>query len=236
MEEELTVFQTASLLILAFAVSLDSFGVGMTYGMRKITIPLRSILIIAICSGLMILAAMLVGEGISYFLSPRIAEILGGFILLLIGFWAMFNMYRTRSTQSVVKQSKEVKVQAEAEEPSKFSETKYLWTLEIKKWGIVIQVLRKPMMADLDRSGVISGLEAYILGIALALDAFGAGIGAALMGYSPLMTALLIATMSSLFVYLGINCGTRFADAPWLRSISYLPAIILISFGLIKMF
>ena len=42
----------ASILLLALAVSLDSCGVGMTYGMRKVSIPVRSILIIAGCSAL----------------------------------------------------------------------------------------------------------------------------------------------------------------------------------------
>ena len=36
---------TFSLLILAFAVSLDSFSVGLTYGLRKVKIPLKSILL-----------------------------------------------------------------------------------------------------------------------------------------------------------------------------------------------
>jgi putative Mn2+ efflux pump MntP len=40
-----------SLLILAFAVSLDGFGVGVMYGLRKIRIPLVSIGIISLWSG-----------------------------------------------------------------------------------------------------------------------------------------------------------------------------------------
>ena len=37
----------ASFLLLAFAVSLDSFSVGFTYGLRKLKIPFKAILIIA---------------------------------------------------------------------------------------------------------------------------------------------------------------------------------------------
>lgn len=40
-----------SLLLLAFALSLDGFGVGITYGLRKMKIPLLSVLIISLCSG-----------------------------------------------------------------------------------------------------------------------------------------------------------------------------------------
>jgi putative sporulation protein YtaF len=218
--------QFVSLLILAFAVSLDSFGVGITYGLRKVLIPIRSILIIAFCSGFMIVIAMGIGQGMSYFLSPRFAEILGGVILIVIGAWALYNISRTNDSQCPVKQDTTVE-----ESHGK----KRIWTLEIKKFGIVIQVLRTPMIADIDRSGVISGVEAFVLGVALALDAFGAGIGAALIGLSPWITALLIAAMSSLFLFFGMRFGDIFSHARWMTKVSYLPGIILISFGLFKM-
>lgn len=219
--------QFASLLVLAFAVSLDSFGVGITYGMRKVMIPIRSILIIAFCSGFMIIIAMGIGQGINYFLSPRFAEMLGGGILISIGVWALYNIARTKESLQPVKKREEIIV--------KEKDQKRVWTLEIKKVGIVIQILRTPMVADIDRSGTISGIEAFVLGIALALDAFGAGIGAALIGYSPWYTAILIATMSSFFVFLGMKFGSIFSHASWMAKVSYLPGIILISFGVIKM-
>ena len=42
------------------------------------------------------------------------------------------------------------------------------------------------MSADIDKSGVINGIEAVLLGFALSIDAFGAGIGAAILGFSPI--------------------------------------------------
>ena len=76
---------------------------------------------------------------------------------------------------------------------------KTLVKIEIKSIGLVINVLKKPTAADLDNSGSITGIEAFILGIALSLDAFGAGFGAALLGYSPYALAIAVALMSSLF-------------------------------------
>ena len=49
----------------------------------------------------------------------------------------------------------------------------------------MIQILRKPTVADFDKSGTISAGEA-LLGIALSVDSFGAGIGASLLGMHPL--------------------------------------------------
>lgn len=62
-------------------------------------------------------------------------------------------------------------------------------------------------MADMDNSGSISSAEAFLLGTALSLDAFGAGIGAAMMGFPPVPTAFLIALMSALFLRLGMWIG-----------------------------
>ena len=58
-----------------------------------------------------------------------------------------------------------------------------VFTLELRKLGVVIQILRSPSKADMDNSGSISTQEAMWLGIALSLDAFGAGLGAALLGF-----------------------------------------------------
>ncbi|MDI5788515.1 hypothetical protein PO124_09275 [Bacillus licheniformis] len=53
----------------------------------------------------------------------------------------------------------------------------------MKSLGIVIHILRKPTSADIDKSGIITGIEAFLLGFALSIDAFGAGIGAAALGF-----------------------------------------------------
>lgn len=224
--------QFVSILILAFAVSLDSFGVGVTYGLRKVYIPLFSILIIAMCSGVTIILAMMVGQGISFLVSRKFTEMLGGLILIGIGTWAFLNNFRNQQrSQDCTKEQLSTSVQETKDNPTI---DKRIWTIEFKKLGIVIQILRKPMMADIDRSGVISSKEALVLGIALSLDAFGAGIGAALLGYSPWLVALMMGFMSSTFVFIGMKLGTLLAQHIWTSKLQYVPAFILILFGFFK--
>ncbi|MDQ0231006.1 sporulation membrane protein YtaF [Metabacillus malikii] len=211
-------FQMASLLLLAFAVSLDSFSVGFTYGMRKMTIPIKSILIIACCSAITMLIAMVVGDLLTRIFPIWITEKLGGIILVLIGAWVLYQFFRPE---------KETSEEVETE--------KTLINFEIKTLGIVINILRKPMSADFDKSGTITGVEAFLLGFALSLDAFGAGIGAALLGYSPLIMSLLVAAMSSMFVLLGIRSGNIFSKFSWMNKFSCLPGIILIMIGVWKL-
>lgn len=53
---------TWSLFLLAFAVSIDGLTVGITYGMRNVHVPLRSLLIISFFSCMTFLVAMGIGR------------------------------------------------------------------------------------------------------------------------------------------------------------------------------
>lgn len=210
------------LLILALAVSLDSFGVGVTYGFRKVKIPLLSIIIIGLSSAIMILISMQIGVWISLVLSPATARWIGSIILVSIGVWAIRQVLKSNQDEEI--DNKKI-----------LNNTgKRIVYIEIKKLGIVIEILKKPIKADIDNSGNISAAEATLLGLALSLDAFGAGIGAALVGFNPLITAGTIAGMSSLFILLGLKTGFWFSGIKWLKKFTVLPGIILILIGILK--
>ncbi|SDC97931.1 putative sporulation protein YtaF [Terribacillus halophilus] len=212
------------LILLVIAVSLDSFGVGVTYGMRRIRIPFLPLLIIMLCSGLMVLISMTIGSLLSSFISIDFAEIIGSLILVSIGLFSLFHVLRSNNNGSVEENVITHNKQEEKE-----------WKIEIKKLGLFITILKKPQRADLDRSGTISAKEALLLGFALALDAFGAGIGAAMLGgYSPFVTATLVAIMSGLFIFLGIKSGYILAKIKWMHRLAFLPPCLLIALGLFK--
>jgi putative sporulation protein YtaF len=88
----------------------------------------------------------------------------------------------------------------------------------------------------MDQSGTISAGEAFFLGTALSLDAFGAGIGAALVGFPPLLTAILIAAASGFFLWSGTRVGFWVSGWRWIRHLSILPGVILIAMGIFKLF
>ncbi|KAA0549150.1 sporulation membrane protein YtaF [Bacillus sp. BGMRC 2118] len=208
---------SVSLVLLAFAVSLDSFSVGFTYGLRKMHLPIRSIIIIAICSAFTLMIAMGVGNIVSVFLSPEWAEKIGGIVLVGIGAWVLYQFFRPE------------KDQAES------NGDPVLIKLEIKSLGVVIHILKKPMDADIDKSGAITGIEAFLLGFALSLDAFGAGIGAALLGYSPIVMAILVAGISSIFLFGGLKCGKGLSKLKWVQKFAFLPGFLLIMLGIWKL-
>lgn len=229
----------ASMILLAFAVSLDGFGVGITYGIRKIKIPPLSIFIIALCSGLIILLSMLVGVAMSGWLSPHGASMIGAGILIGIGLWAFYRFLANRDSETEsqpgnAKPTEESVASSAAGEASPPERVAVL-TLELRVFGIMIQILRTPSVADVDRSGTISAGEAFLLGAALSLDAFGAGIGAALVGFPPAVTAILIAASSGLFLWMGTRVGFWASGMRWVHRLSMLPGLILIAMGIIKM-
>jgi putative sporulation protein YtaF len=98
----------------------------------------------------------------------------------------------------------------------------------------VIQILRTPTIADVDKSGNISVSEAMLLGLALSLDSFGAGIGAALIGFSPLLTASVIAVASGTFIAVGLRIGLLYAEMSWMKKLSVLPGCVL-KMGIMKL-
>ncbi|QLG41672.1 MULTISPECIES: manganese efflux pump [unclassified Paenibacillus] len=250
-----------SLLALALALSLDGFGVGITYGLRRTKIPLLSIVVISICSGLVIALSMQVGVLLSHVVSPDVASIVGAVILIGIGAWSLLQLIRKRGKEqletdngvgegtgagtirSSTQASQEVQSKGRNQvlalelEPSApgGSLERMVFTLELRKLGVVIQILRSPSKADMDNSGSISVQEAMWLGIALSLDAFGAGLGAALLGFPTLWTALVIALFSGAFLSLGMKVGLRFAALRWMRRLSVLPALLLMFMGIMKL-
>ncbi|WP_438447970.1 sporulation membrane protein YtaF [Gorillibacterium sp. sgz5001074] len=219
-----------SLSIMALALSLDGFGVGAMYGLRRIRIPAMSILIIALMSGLVFFSSMRIGSYVAAFFSPGLATMIGAVILMAIGCWAVYQV----ATQEK-RQDEEDRAAAEKEQAPVPAEEPRVLTIQLKRLGLVIQILKTPAAADLDRSGTISSREAAWLGIALSLDAFGAGIGAALIGYPPVLTSVVIALSCGTFITLGLRVGLLYSNAKWVKRLSILPGFILILIGVMKL-
>jgi putative sporulation protein YtaF len=228
----------ASLLILAFAVSLDGFGVGITYGLRRIRIPLLSVIIIAGCSGLIIFLSMQVGGWLTGFLTEFVARLIGACVLILIGCWALLQWRRGRQNQESADSQgpSGTEIEADRELPTgDIAAAALVVMVELKRLGLVIQILRTPQVADVDKSGTISASEAVMLGVALSLDAFGAGLGAAMIGLPALLTSIAIMAASAIFLVGGMRFGFRFSAWKGMQALSMLPGLLLIVMGIMKL-
>ena len=227
----------------------------MTYGLRKLRIPWTSIVIISLCSGLVILVSMQVGALLVQYVSASTAQWIGSVILIGIGCWAIVQLLRSRAgdiaviSSATCGESRGSHVWTKEEgcgndttgalnpdTADSNPEPRPVFRIQLRSLGLVIQILRTPSSADMDRSGTISSSEAAWLGVALSLDAFGAGIGAALLGYPPFATALIIALFSGTFLRIGLQVGIACAQFSWIGKLTFIPGLMLIMMGIIKLF
>ncbi|WOD38220.1 sporulation membrane protein YtaF [Nodosilinea sp. E11] len=214
-----------SLLTIAIAVSLDSFGVGVAYGVRHIRVPVSSLAIITFCTAVTLGLSVFASEIISAALSPELTQTLGGVLLVGIGLVAILNQLRSqmRSSQTahgLKEPAPDPLVQAEDSPTSRHG------------FQTIAKRLQRPNAVNVDRAKSISSQGALLLGLAVSLDSFVAGIGIRLMGYSPWLIIFTLATMSSAFIYLGIRTGLLIADRQWFRQLPYFPGTMLIVIGL----
>ncbi len=203
-----------AVIILAIAVSLDSISVGIAYGLRDIKIPIISRMVIALATSIAMLVSLTMGNFIQSLLSPFMAKIIGAFILFGMGVWMIAESVAQDKSNKQTKES--------------------ILTIRLKPLGLVVQVLKEPVIADIDTSGTIDTNEAFLLGFALALDAFGVGLGAAVAGLNAIFMVIFVTAMSFLLLSLGLYYGKKKKSFISEDKMKYIPGGLLIVIALIK--
>lgn len=201
--------------LFASAVSADGFMVGVAYGLKQIKIPVLSLAVIALSSALAVTLSMLCGMALASFFTPDTAYFIGAAILIVIGAYFLLQACRQRILNLDL---------AKGEESP-------LLSLNVKSLGIVIQILKHPSDADMDSSGEISTKEAFFLGLALAMDAFGAGIGVAMAGFNILLTAICVGVLKFILINSGLYLGRILQNERINNLSSLVTGLILIAIG-----
>ena len=145
------------MIIMAFSLSIDAVGIGISYGIRGIKISAFAKFVICAMSFLIILLSMFLGD-ILYSLVPKhIGQIIGSLILFILGFLIIFQGMK----------DKKEKINKKKEKTLHFI---------IKPLGISIKIIQSPEFCDFNKSQVIEPLESVYLGIALSFDSIGVGM------------------------------------------------------------
>ncbi len=190
----------ASVVFLALAVSLDGFGVGMACGIRRLEILFSSLMVICLMSVGAVVVSMVLGQVLGIFISPEIAPRGGGVILLILGSYFTYQALKDLT--------------GEKDAPGKKPENRKGEVYSAPRQGNLKRLslmTREPGAADVDQSGTLSAREAFWLGVALAADAFGAGFGAVLVGFNPVLTAAAVGITKLLLVPAGVLVGRSFS-------------------------
>lgn len=229
---EVKALHLLSIVLLALCTSLDSLGVGIVYGMRKIRLPFASNLLIAVLTGLGTLMAMKAGEYV-FALMPRVwANYISSGIMIAAGIWIMLQSW-ARPSENIGKKTCEPEIKASH---SAGGAPEAVITLRIKSLGILIRILKEPAAVDRDCSGAIDFKEAIVLGMALSLNNLSGGLGGGMAGLNPELTALLTAITSFFFFVvgsrIGYNCFSRWIGERATR----IAGLVLIAIGVYELF
>ena len=200
-----------TLLLLVIAVSLDSWGTGLAYGLQNICVKRTAIGLIGLSSAIIFAVAMGVGGILANLVDAEVMNLLGAGIVISLGVYALI-----RSSFLAVKHEK------------------MLVEIAIGHVGILVKIINNKREADLDRSGVISNKEACYLGLALSLDTFGVGIGAALLQLDLLVGSIAVGAGAAFSLALGLYLGSKMGEKIGYDKMRALPGMILIVIGICR--
>lgn len=189
-------------LVLALSSSIDSLGIGITYGIKNTRISCLAKVVLFTISFLISIVSVWFGDFIKNIFSDLVTKIVGNLILLCMGFFLLVQAFKKdKLNSSVCSCNYEEKI----------------YSFFIDFLGVTIKIIKNPTFSDLDSSNSIDAKEALFLGFALSLDCFCIGVGASILGVSSFLFPLFISVFQLAFLSFGNFLGQK------LHSLSNLP-------------
>lgn len=207
-------------LLLAISVSIDSLGIGLTYGLKNTTISKIAKLILFFISLTITTMSLYIGDLISSIFPDIITKIIGCSILITMGVFVILQSFK----KDDFTQKKEL-----SKEPT-------IHEFFIKFLGITIQIIKNPISSDFDHSNHIDAKEAIYLGIALSIDSLCVGIGSSIIGFSSFVFPIFVASFQLLFLSIGSYLGKKIQKQFFLPNQIWnlLSGLLLIGIGITK--
>lgn len=205
-----------SILLFAVSTSLDNFGVGVSYGLRNICVPLSVNVLVAFFNSCGTLISMLSGKGLLRFLNPSTADYIGASLLVGIGSLIIIaEFYKKRAPTP-----------PPAEEPARRRKTFFFR---------VFAILEDPFAAGVICLDHITLKESFVLATALTLTNISTGIGGGMIGFSAALTTAAVFACSLLAVSAGVRLG-HYSGAVTIKGFSGTASgLLLVFIGLYEM-
>ncbi|MBA1334508.1 MAG: hypothetical protein HPY66_2357 [Firmicutes bacterium] len=206
-----------SSMIIAIATGIDSFIVGLSYGIKGIKMKIPLVVLMNTVSAAILGISMFAGRKIFLMLPVFWGKLVGSSILLLLGLIFL--------TQAFI----------EFKYPADANSERFIGSFRIRVFGIIIQILRQPEKADLNHSGTIDAKEALVLGTAVSLDGIAVGFASSITGINILLTPIMCLLFSFLFTVFGLNLGNVYTEYTAQEKVKFLPGMLLIILGILKL-
>ncbi len=180
------------ILLLSISTSLDNFGIGITYGVRRINIPFTSNLIIAGLNSAGNFVSMFFGESIYHIIDADRSKYLGALLIMGIGLWVIVK-------EIILRRNHIITLDGCNSDDSE-------WNAKLLI-GKIVSIYKNPVVADVDSSGDIGIKESLLLGLALTLSNIAGGVGAGMMGLDPVVTTIGVFIFSIITILVGMKVG-----------------------------
>lgn len=201
------------ILLLGLTVSIDGFFAGVAYGMKKIRVPLTAFFIIGLvtffCTSISVGSAFYVGQ----YIHPAFTISTGACLLIFIGLAGILKEYFSHT----------------------FDSKGSLRKITFSCGHLMINIICQPEKADMDCSKRLNWLEALLLGLALGLDNMIAAFSIALTSPAAIYAPFLMGFIQTALVAAGILSASRIFNESWRIKTRYLPGLILIVLGLVRL-
>lgn len=219
-------------ILLAISTSIDSLGIGITYGIKNTLISFKGKLVIFFISFIITLISLYFGSIIKTILPSYVSDYLGSFIFIIIGIFICFGALRndkeikSNDIENILDTTK-----------MKNNESVKTYSFFIKFLGITVKIIKDATSSDLDNSKKIDSKEALFLSIVLSIDSICVGIGGGIIDLNNYIFPILIGVFQLFFLSLGTFLGKKiykFTNLPnniW----SIISGILLIFLGILKL-
>ena len=203
------------ILLLAISLSIDAFVIGISYGFRKIFVPLSSKTIITFISFIVTGAATFLGNTLLIIMPFSLAKILGPTMLFVLGIFTILKAY---------KKSKNAAPSISRSNDSLFDITK--------------KIIDDPESCDFNKSSKIDTPESFYLGFALSVDSICTGISSAISGLSSILLPISAALFQFVFLSAGCFAAKKFSSILLIdeKYFSIISGLILIILSGIRLF
>lgn len=213
-------------LILSLSSSIDSLGIGITYGIKNTKISYMAKIVLFLISFSISILSVWFGDILKNVFSDFATKLIGNLILVGMGIFVCF--------QAIRKDKKNVTQKVSPSEPI-YENNEKIYSFFIDFLGITIKIIKNPTSSDLDSSNSIDSKEAFFLGFALSLDCFCIGAFGSIIGISPFLFPLFISIFQLVFLSVGNMLGKKLhrshlPDNIW----SVISGVLLVLIGVVR--
>ncbi|MBS4536547.1 manganese efflux pump [Clostridium sp. D2Q-14] len=205
-------------ILIASSICIDSFALAVTYGIKKIRIPILILFAIDLFSIIILGMSVFFGHIVRQFITNFTATLLSSIILIILGSLLILEGY--------IKHLATTKNREDSE--------KSLVKFQIPKLGIIVDIALDVTKADLDVSGDICLKESLYIGIILSIDSLGVGFGYAIGGANIIYFLIFVFLINFISLLGGSLLGERIKQYKSQLKTSFLAGIILITLSILK--